>query len=408
MIQKGNRQQGAPYIIGKESSRKMERIPLNEKAFREDWLQELIFKNPQLLPIEDIESGFSPLISIGREINTAVGPIDNLFISPDGYITIVETKLWRNPEAKREVVGQILDYAKELTAWNYSLLDKEIRKRNTSAKGILDMIKENEFIDELDEKIVIDNIDRNLKRGRLLLLIVGDGVRESVEDMVEYLSNSAQLLFTLGLIEIQVYKSVENENDLIVIPNIITRTREITRAVIKIENNATDATVSVSTDFKEETSKNSKTRTSISEDDFFDQLENHLDDEMALFAKQIILDARDQGYLIDWKQASFSVKLTDPNGSGAKVTLFVVARNGGFYIGWAADQITKLGIDNDIAFEFARKTAGLFEGIESKGKDWNKPSSLSALKPKYTEFMAEVDRFVKEINSRSNAIAEQS
>ena len=28
---------------------------------------------------------------------------------------LIECKLWRNPEARREVVGQILDYAKVLT-----------------------------------------------------------------------------------------------------------------------------------------------------------------------------------------------------------------------------------------------------------------------------------------------------
>ncbi len=32
---------------------------------------------------------------------------------------LVEAKLWRNPEARRKVIGQILDYAKELSRWNY-------------------------------------------------------------------------------------------------------------------------------------------------------------------------------------------------------------------------------------------------------------------------------------------------
>ena len=42
MIQKGNRQQGNPHFIGKDRSRKLERIPLDEKAFKESWLQELL------------------------------------------------------------------------------------------------------------------------------------------------------------------------------------------------------------------------------------------------------------------------------------------------------------------------------------------------------------------------------
>ena len=59
-------------------------------------------------------TGFSPPRTVGREVLTAAGLIDVLYVSPAGLVTIVETKLWRNPEARREVVGQILDYAKEL------------------------------------------------------------------------------------------------------------------------------------------------------------------------------------------------------------------------------------------------------------------------------------------------------
>ena len=217
MITKGKRQQGTPYFISDKHSLQLERVPFNERLFQENWLQKLIHSNPQILPIDDIESGFAPLISLGREVTTPVGYIDNLFISPNGYITIVETKLWKNPEAKREVVGQIIDYAKELTTWSYSKLNESIKAPGKD--NIIELIKKFEFIDEQQEQILIDNIERNLKRGRFLLLIVGDGIRESVEDMVDFLSGSPQLQFTLGLIELQVYKDPNSMEDLIVIPN---------------------------------------------------------------------------------------------------------------------------------------------------------------------------------------------
>jgi hypothetical protein len=46
MITKGSRLGGQPskIIAGKAST--LERIPLEEKVFNEDWIQELIFKNP--------------------------------------------------------------------------------------------------------------------------------------------------------------------------------------------------------------------------------------------------------------------------------------------------------------------------------------------------------------------------
>ena len=87
---------------------------LFDRKVEEGWLQELIRKNPDLLPVPDIEPAYAPLVSIECEVPTQVGSIDNLYVSPTGLLTIVETKLWRNPEARRQVVGQIIDYAKEV------------------------------------------------------------------------------------------------------------------------------------------------------------------------------------------------------------------------------------------------------------------------------------------------------
>ena len=45
------------------------------------------------------------------EVNCGYGSIDNLFLTPTGDIILVETKLWSNAKARREVVAQALDYA---------------------------------------------------------------------------------------------------------------------------------------------------------------------------------------------------------------------------------------------------------------------------------------------------------
>ncbi|WP_242133410.1 PDDEXK family nuclease [Aestuariivivens marinum] len=406
MIEKGNRSQGTPFFVSNYNTQKLERIPLTEKLFQEEWLQKLIFENPQILPVDNLEIGFTPLIPLGREISTSVGFIDNLFISPDGYLTIVETKLWRNPEAKREVVGQIIDYAKDLTNWTFDKLNSEVKNRNSENKGIIEAIQELEELDEEYEAKLIDNIERNLKRGRFLLLIVGDGIRESVEDMVDYLSNSAQLLFTLGLVELQVYKAITDES-YIVVPNLITRTKEITRAIIKIEN-STNSIVKVESNFSEPKNSNTNTRTTITEVDFFDELENKTDSETAVFAKQILEQAIKSGYHIDWNSGSFSVKILDPNGSGQKITMFVVDRKGMFYIGWSGTQLKRLGLDYNLSSEYVTKTAKLLPNIQQdlKHKDfWNRNSNLKDLRLVYNEFMAEVEKYKDLIIKKSEAIA---
>ena len=98
-----------PYLINDENAEgeSLIRIHKDDVFFQEKWLQKLLYKHPKILPVDLLDEKFASPISIGREIAN----IDNLFISPKGHLVIVETKLWRNPEAHRTVVAQILDYA---------------------------------------------------------------------------------------------------------------------------------------------------------------------------------------------------------------------------------------------------------------------------------------------------------
>lgn len=410
MITKGKRREGQPIYVQDTLTQKLVRVPFLAKTFKEDWIQQLIHKQPYILPIDEIESNFAPLIPIGREITTPVGNIDNLFISPDGYLTIVETKLWRNPEARREVVGQILDYAKELNKWTYTSLDNAVKNYNqlfnSNTDGLLATIRKYEPIDESDEQFFIDSISNNLARGRFLLLIVGDGIRESVEDMVDYLNQTPQLFFTLSLIELQVFIFDKEKNSFIVIPQIVVRTKEITRAIVRIEGNYIENfKVNIEADLVSETNLNERfknKRTTLTEEDFFKQLERNANKEIADFAKIILDDSISKGYFIDWKQGSFVVKLIDPFGSGIKITLFVIERKSYIYIGWSSMQLERIDIDKEISFNFARETAKLFSNVTVdpiNKHNWNELVTLQQLKPVYKHFIACVDKFVNEIKA---------
>jgi len=48
------------------------------------------------------------------ELPTAAGALDNLWITPEGGIVLGECKLFRNPEARRQVIVQALDYARAI------------------------------------------------------------------------------------------------------------------------------------------------------------------------------------------------------------------------------------------------------------------------------------------------------
>jgi hypothetical protein len=111
-------------------------------AVSEAYIQALVHEHPACLPIAEIDAMFSGPVPICTELNTPAGPIDNFMVTPSGLPVLVECKLWRNPEARREVVSQILDYAKELSRWSSSDVQREVSHRlKRDGNPLLDMVR---------------------------------------------------------------------------------------------------------------------------------------------------------------------------------------------------------------------------------------------------------------------------
>ena len=83
---------------------------------------------------------------------------------------------------------------------------------------------------QVEEIQFTDAITANLRRGRFLLLILGDGVREDVDAIATYLQAHAGLHFTFGLVEFPVYRLPSGER--LVAPRVVARTTSITRNVV--------------------------------------------------------------------------------------------------------------------------------------------------------------------------------
>ena len=120
-----------------------------------------------------------------------MGALDNLYISPHGGLTLVETKLWKNPEARREVVAQLFDYTKQIAQWDYKQLAakaedylKEYEKWDKSLYDWLeekfeDIPSEQEFIDRTNDESAFDPEAQMSRRD--LMQFVGRPIRtESV------------------------------------------------------------------------------------------------------------------------------------------------------------------------------------------------------------------------------------
>ena len=198
-------------------------------AVSEATIQQLIHDHPNCLPIAEIDAMFCDPVPICTELNTPAGPIDNFMVTPSGLPVLVECKLWRNPEMRRQVVSQILDYAKELSRWSSSDLQREASRRLGRAGNVLlELVREAGH--QVDEAEFNDALTANLRRGRFLLLIVGDGIREGVEAITEYLQIHAGLHFTLGLVELPIFRM--SNGDRMLVPRVLARTHTIVRTVV--------------------------------------------------------------------------------------------------------------------------------------------------------------------------------
>lgn len=214
-------------------------IPITAKdgSFNEAFIQDLVFRFPNSLPVEQIDRTFSPLIPVCCELRTPAGPLDVLYVTPEGRLVILEAKLWRNPEARRKVVAQILDYAKEFRKWDYEDLQREV-SRATGDKGNVLYNLAKKHNSELSESEFVDGVSRSLSSGRFLLLIVGDGIREGAAGIADFLSDVGNLEFTFGLVELAIYQA-ENKQ-IIVQPRVLVKTAIIQRTVVSVKNGKID------------------------------------------------------------------------------------------------------------------------------------------------------------------------
>jgi len=266
-------QYGTPIISpeGNAEAFELERVPLanpDDDSRPENWIQERIFKHPKLLPIDEIEPVFGPLYPLCRELRTPVGRLDALYVNDRGFLTLVECKLWRNPEARRKVVGQILDYAQALSKWSYEDLDQAVE--DTSGMSLVANLREQGL--DLDEEKFIDGTAKHLKDGRFLLLIVGDGIREEMENIADFLQDYANLNFAFALVEEAVFRMpAEMGGGHLVQPRILCKTHEIPRYVVEVRGDG----VAVSTLPREEVtgdSRSSSRRGTLSEQDYYQGL----------------------------------------------------------------------------------------------------------------------------------------
>ena len=349
-------QHSMPVMVKGEKAISLEKVSLHSTSYNEDWIQDLCFKHPSLLPFIELEPIFDRMIPICRELATESGNADLLYINKDGFIAIGECKLWRNPDARRRVVGQILDYAKDLALWDYSKFESECLKAGKwEEKSLFEVIQKKCPDMELEESEFIDNVQKNLQKGRFLLLIIGDGIKENMEELVKYIHRNGNLHFTLGLIELPVYKNEEKE--LIITPRILAKTREIERIIYRISEKPIEEDSQV-----KQGEERSQT---ISEKVFFERLTKNIGIEKTEAFEQLIATLDSQFNIqasLGRSKITGTINLKLPNG----YNFGTIYENGGIYF----IQNGRWENNEEFQLKYIKKIAGLVNGEINEAKVW--------------------------------------
>lgn len=179
-------------------------------------LQNAIQQFPALFNlVTELVGQKTPLFLIGRELNLGAGPMDFLAVDVVGTLYIIETKLAKNPELRRTVIGQIIHYAQQLADTTYETLGKRCApflKHSTSLETAIHKFYKSELSklgEDSKEVLSADQyrkqIMAQLQLGQFVALIVADHVNLETQRLFNYLDEVTSQHINFIVLEINSY-----------------------------------------------------------------------------------------------------------------------------------------------------------------------------------------------------------
>lgn len=217
---------GKIYLIQKND----ELIEMEEKDYEQEiLLQKLLANYPNLLAGEQInDSNPRRWLLISREMDVPTEDdtlgrwsADHLFLDQDAIPTIVEVKRSSDTRIRREVIGQMLDYA--ANAVMYWPVEKIISKfeakyKNNDPNEVLtEFLGSDSDIDDFWLKV-----KTNLQAGKIRMLFVADELPKDLKRVIEFLNEQMDPAEVLG-IEIKQYVGPDVKT---LVPRVIGQTVE--------------------------------------------------------------------------------------------------------------------------------------------------------------------------------------
>jgi hypothetical protein len=332
----------------------LERVTLgdgNDGGEREAFIQSLVHDHPTVIPMVDIEPAFTPLISICRELPVSAGSLDNLWLTPEGGIVLGECKLMRNPQARREVVAQALDYARAISGMHYNEFESAVQKAEVrTATSLWEAVSD---ATDLTEAQFIDAIERRLRFGRFMILIIGDGIQEGVEELTDFLQLHAGLHTGLALVDLSIWRDIEGRQ--LVVPRIPLKTALIERGIVTVEEN--EAVHILPPKSVSPGGKTPSKPFTVSEPEYFDQIELRVPG-IAEPLREFLSKVTEAGVEPEYQKSLVLRFFPSPNVMGSAG---YIEPTGKVWLGdawWTADKLNKLGAGK----QYIETVAGLIGG----------------------------------------------
>ena len=126
--------------------------------------------------------------------------VDHLFLDQDGIPTLVEVKRQSDTRIRREVLGQMLDYAANcIVYWPIKELRSEFEARcNEAGQDPLSMIADLIGPDR-DIEAYWEQVKTNLEAGKIRMLFVADRIPAELKRIVEFLNDQMDPAEVLAL-----------------------------------------------------------------------------------------------------------------------------------------------------------------------------------------------------------------
>lgn len=198
-------------------------------------IQRLVAAHPEVLAGEAMTPAEPRRwLLVGAEVPVPDGAggarwaLDVLLIDQDARPTLVEVKRGSNPEVRREVLGQMLDYVAHAERyWPVATLRERCEAvhdgREGGFEGALAALLDE---DEPDADAFWERVDANLRAANLRLLFVADGIPDELARVVEFLNRQME---TVEVLAVDMRRFVGGDAATLV-PRVIGRTARAGRA----------------------------------------------------------------------------------------------------------------------------------------------------------------------------------